>query len=235
MRKILVGIPHSQFSRTEFERSLLNTLEKSYIIIDDKDISYECTVMDLIGNITDDARNIVCARAINEDFTDVFFLDDDMLHPRFALHDLLIHRNDNEIVIGGMYTNKIGTRIHVYDFRDGIFYPMILKPNTGLHKCDAVASGCMLIPTSILKKIPFPWFYYKYTEISETYKKSATITLGNKYYAHWSEDTVFCHNVKKAGFDIYVDSNVNCFHLTTMAIGLNDEGQMTFNMLKEMI
>jgi len=65
-------------------------------------------------------------------------------------------------------------------------------------------------------------------------QKSATIKLGDKYFAHWSEDIVFCHDAQKAGFEIYVDSNVNCFHLTTMAIGLNDEGQMSFNMLREM-
>ncbi len=228
-RTVLVGIPHAtQFSRIEFERSLYPALDRRK-----DDVNFEFVVSDLIMAITDDARNVLAARAIEQGFDDILFLDDDMIHPRYLLADLLKHRGDDKIIIGGMYASKFGNRIHAYQFR-GIYYPMLLKANTGRHECDAIGTGCMLVPISVFRKMPFPWFYYKYSMLSDGQEKYATIKVGNKYLARWSEDMVFCYNAKRAGFKVYVDTDVVSLHLTSMAVGVDENGVVKFNLVNEL-
>ena len=72
----------------------------------------------------------------------------------------------------------------------------------GLVKVDATGTGCMLIDLEVLKSIPYPWF-----ELS-------TGDDGKPV----GEDIGFCYKAGKAGFNVYVDCDVNIGHLATVQV-----------------
>ena len=230
MIKVLVGIPQVKHTNIEFETSLNNVLLPSKDIVG---VDYKCYVKRTCGDITDHARNVICAEAINDNFEYILFLDDDMIHPHNALHFLLSNKED-ESIVGGLYVSHFGDRVHAYDYYDNTYWAKnTIKPNTGLIECSAIGTGCMLIPVKILKKLKFPWFEYRYTELPKGHKHKRFIKFDGKDYTRWSEDIAFCNKWRKAGYDIYVDTNVLCYHLTTMAIGINEDGQFSFNSIQE--
>jgi|TARA_B110000259_G_C14003277_1_gene397057 choline kinase len=55
--------------------------------------------------------------------------------------------------------------------------------------------GFMLIKKNVIEQLKYPWFYH------EVYKNENIVEM-------FGEDVSFCRNLKKAGFDIYVDLDV---------------------------
>jgi hypothetical protein len=71
-----------------------------------------------------------------------------------------------------------------------------------LVEVDATGTGCVLYDMDVFKRIPDPWFRFRKTvEGSEI-----------------GEDIGFCHDLRKAGIKIYVDTAVKVGHLTKMTV-----------------
>ena len=168
-------------------------------------------------HITDDARNTVAQTALDKDFDFVFFMDSDMSFPKGALAMLFRHRlylDDDVAVIGGIYCSRSNDhRWHVYDWEEekACWKSKRFNLNSGLHKVDAIGTGCMLIDVNVFKILGMPWFEYKYQQIEGKWERQ-------------SEDMVFCNKCKEAGIPIYADSEVICGHFHSVQIIPTHEG-----------
>lgn len=72
-------------------------------------------------------------------------------------------------------------------------------------KVPATGCGCILYETRVFLDIDPPWFLHT--------KTAAGRTKG--------EDVYFCEQLKRSGYDIYVDTSINIAHLTMMEIGMD--------------
>jgi len=130
----------------------------------------------MIGGVTDHARNTIAAKAVEGNYDYVFFMDSDMTFPVATLASLYSTLNDRKViesadmkinVIGGVYNSRSsGHRIQAYNYvvnPDIGFQPLTdVELNGDIIPCDCVATGCLLINTSVFREMEFPYFEYKY-------------------------------------------------------------------------
>lgn len=172
----------------------------------------------VIGGITDDARNTIVQQAIDGDYDFVFFMDSDMVFPKGTLARML--RNlakipENELpVLGGMYNTRGDHRMNIYNWieEENAFKPIYHDLDSGIHAVDAIATGCLLLDTSVFKEIEFPWFEYKYWHGPL-----------KKKLERWSEDMVFAYKCMEKGIKHYVDTSIVCKHLHHVGIVQTDK------------
>lgn len=86
----------------------------------------------------------------------------------------------------------------------------------GLYKCDAVGFGF----TSIARHVLENWD-----------KDISMFEADRKEIDFGSHDLWFCHQARKQGFGVYIDSGVVCDHLTTVGINL-DNNQASASLTK---
>lgn len=172
------------------------------------------------NRIIDDAREMIAETFMaNPDATHLFFMDSDMVFPDEALRRLLSRDLD---IVGGVYFARTETPVpHVYNFQrtdeqGRTWYASLagvaaeyLKNHPEHHaaataavlpdsddaltKCDALATGCMLIKRRVFDAIPQPWF--------ENWPGS-----------QGGEDFNFCGKARAAGFEVWADWSVQCAH-----------------------
>jgi hypothetical protein len=130
----------------------------------------------------------------------LFMVDDDMLTPPDLFYQLVKH--DKDIVAALAFTRNPDHKPVIYQTMIG-FDPVSNKsygftkfvsnyPRNQLVQCDAVGFGAVLIKTSVLRKIPKPWFF----GMDQT-----------------GEDVCFCSKAKKAGCEVWMDTSIKLGHL----------------------
>lgn len=132
----------------------------------------------------------VASIGVDEPFTHVLFLDDDMRFPAETMQRLLAWNKPfvaanyaRRRVPYGMTAQKGGKRVSSLD-------------KMGIEVVDSVGLGIALIDLKVFHAIPRPWFI-------EGFWKSET---GDGYI---SEDVHFCMKAQKAGFEIHVDHDLS--------------------------
>lgn len=209
--KIYVGIPRERFYLPEFvdnRDAVLSTLSQQGLYIE----HYQAS-----GHRVDRNRDRIVQGFLNckEEPEWLLFLDSDMEHPpdigirlvkhnkhivgglyfhRGKTHDPFVFRKSRSALddYGRRQPMWAPMRDEVYDFLTQTRVPLVdaavtIEGVDGLVKCDAIATGAMLIHRSVLESMkPGPWFEYT--------------TGGN------SEDLTFCANAKdNYGYDIWCD------------------------------
>jgi hypothetical protein len=74
----------------------------------------------------------------------------------------------------------------------------------GLVKVTATGTGCLMINTEVFMEVDYPWFEFVNVDGK---------TIG--------EDVNFCYNAGKAGFEIYVDTDIRTEHLMNARVNYN--------------
>jgi hypothetical protein len=161
-------------------------------------------VVSLYGMPYDHARNSACRSTLENGFTWLFFLDDDVIPPPDVIPRLISHGKD---IVSGVYyrrnepivpcmqrLNKDGNPEWVTSFG----WP-------GLIEVDHVGAGCLLIHRRVLEKLQKPgnnrpWFEWL-CDHEDLPKMQKT-----------SEDFTFCRRAREAGYKINVDTAVHCVH-----------------------
>lgn len=129
--------------------------------------------------------------------THVLFIDDDMVVPPDGLLRLLAH---NEPLVGGLYFGRQPPHLPVaYRYVDDGQWIPVTNYARGLQVVDAIGFGFMLVAREVLEKMERPWF-----EFSDK----------------MGEDMYFCEQAKKLGYQVLLDGDVVCRHLTTTEVGL---------------
>ena len=147
----------------------------------------------------------------------LFMVDDDMLTPPDLFYQLVKH--DKDICAALAFTRNPDHKPVMYQSIEG-FDPVTNRtfglskfvlnyPRNQLVQCDAVGFGAVLIKTSVLKKIPKPWFF------------GMELT---------GEDVAFCSKATKKGFEVWMDTSIKLGHLGSPAI-ITEEYSDTWNKL----
>jgi hypothetical protein len=154
------------------------------------------------GESTDVARNKAVEYALQKKSNYIWFLDDDVQTPFFAVRQLIYTLEQSQaMVVGGIYCRKGDpTEPVVYRGKgQGAFWKW--KVNT-VFEVDGIGAGCMMVKTEIFKHLEKPYFKTVDDFITEGTNTSNAST----------EDLYFCNKVRQAGFQILADAHVICNH-----------------------
>ena len=181
--KLIIGLPTNGTVHWRFASSLMGL-----------QLTPETRVIWQVRSMIDIARNNLVKEALKTpDYTHILMIDDDhVFEPDLALR-LLAH----DVDIVGALAFKRRPEYTPCVFRkkeDGLHYPILPEV---FQEVDVVGTGAILIKIEVLQKMEFPYFETFYDE--------------NK--KHWGVDFTFCKRAKKAGFKIFVDSQVEIKHI----------------------
>lgn len=145
-------------------------------------------------------RNIAIKVALKmNSFTHLFFTDDDHVYPPDTLMRLLAREVD---IVSGTYCMKFPPFpiIALNNPNKKDMSAFIKMDNVGpaeMIKIPRVPAGCLLVTTSCLKKMKYPWF-----------------TLGQIQKDEWGDDLWFSDRANEAGIDVHMDASVRVGHIT---------------------
>jgi hypothetical protein len=72
-----------------------------------------------------------------------------------------------------------------------------IMPQTELFKVGFVGFGCVVIKKGVFEAMEYPWFSYKEVRYTDD--------QGDECVAHEGEDVLWCQNVAKLGYDVWLD------------------------------
>lgn len=162
---------------------------------------------------TDVVRNFGGRLLLESDCTHLLMLDMDHRHPADIVRLLgrhVQHRPHIKIVAGLAYRRAEPYEPMAFwraDEESGVMLNMVTPPENAVVQVEYVATCSMLIAREVFERTPWPWFSYDYNKETQTSR---------------SEDIIFCENVRRAGFDIWVDTTFSSPHLTERWIDQND-------------
>lgn len=150
-----------------------------------------------------DARNMICKQALEVEAKYIWFVDDDTVPPSAAVR-MLVYQLDQRpeaIAIGGIYCSKADpTQPMVFkDFGTGSDWDWTVGQ---VFECAAVGTGCFLLRTELLKKIPEPWFR----------TVDVAVESDDAYMLYNTDDIYFCKKAQAAGLKILAHGGVLCHH-----------------------
>lgn len=179
--KIFIGIPNTGTLRTELVEWLMKQ---------------EAVIFMPQAKPHDHCRNIIVNKFLESNCEFLLMVDSDIVPPDDVVKMV---ENDvgvcaayartvigNELIPVGMTKNKDG---YHHDFKHS---------ELGLHKVDAVGTGCILIKREVFGKLDKPYFKFVY--------KDGLLVNG--------EDFNFSERVD----EVYFDARYKCKHYTTVAI-----------------
>lgn len=151
----------------------------------------------------DNSRQLIAQAAIKEGATHLMFIDSDMEFPADGIQKLMERDVD---IVGGIYPRR------QYPYR-----PTIQKvdgkklvvpgsyPKDRMFEVDSVATGFMMIKTSVFAKMEAPYFRVQ------------------KFYGQDIRDDVFfCISARKKGFKVWCDPTIKLGHVGKYTFTMED-------------
>jgi hypothetical protein len=160
----------------------------------------EYTLIHADNGPIDTLRNDLVDRALELGASHIMFMDTDQIYPVHTIPSLLSHKLP---IVGCvvhrryppfdpiLLRGKIGDYESIDDYQDG-----------ELVEVDATGTGCLMFNMEVFRNMPRPWFKFRHLPTGEG--------IG--------EDIGFCHDLKETGYKIYVDTSIQCGHLTTLNV-----------------
>ena len=147
--------------------------------------------------------NNIVATAKTMGASHLFMPDLDQTYPVEAITGLLLH---NLPVVGAMVHRRYPPFDPLMLKGDINTYQLIEGWEDGdLVEVDATGTGCLIFDMKIFHELPGPWFEFRPNPNPE---KGGVV----------GEDIGFCSDLRKAGYQIHVDTSIKCGHLSTMII-----------------
>jgi len=142
-------------------------------------------------------RNVVIKKALERDYTHIFFTDDDNVFLPDTLMKLLKRNVD---IVSGIYTIKYPP-FSIIALNDTEFINMNQYEPGELVEVPRAPAGCLLVRISALIKM-------------QAYIDEKWFTIGQIHSDLWGDDLWFCDYARKAGLRIYLDTDVPVGHMT---------------------
>lgn len=137
------------------------------------------------------ARNRIVEEALKNNSDYLLFIDADMIFPPDLLIKLLAHDKD---ICNALAFRRIKPHYPcIFKFDNANKCYQTMSYTKGLLEVEATGMAAILIKTDVFKSLKKPWYYYR----------------DNLF----SSDLTFCENVRKAGYKIWVDSDLKIGHL----------------------
>lgn len=190
--RLLIAVPCTEYMHADFTVSLLKLTQH----LQREGIAYHCEIQ--TGTLVYLARNSLCCKAINEDFTHILFLDSDMVFHETVVEDLLFCEKD--FVCGAFQSRRPPYRSCV--FRTLRPPERVLNEEYGIEPFQVVGCGmaCTIISTEILKAVQ---------------NKFGTCFTPTEEFG---EDLAFCWRAKETGAEIWCEPTVRVGHIAHVAI-----------------
>lgn len=168
------------------------------------------TILDETGNaMIAHGRDLICAKFLGSEATDLVFVDTDVTWARGSLVSLLDRPVD---VVAGIYPKRSDP---VDFFVRWLDKPMLVAdPDTGLLEVDGVPSGLLRITRAALTKMvlayPKTRFADRYAPNGFAHALFDNIHEGDAYYG---EDFSFCRRYREIGGRIWIDPELHLGHI----------------------
>jgi hypothetical protein len=199
-RKLLIAIPSYETMRVEFSRSLM-ALETR---LNELKVWYEVKIID--GTLVHIARDRLATHAVNNEFTEVLWIDSDMVFSPEIYEDLSEHGKDfvcgNFISRHHPYVSCIFSKLlppeRIYDFGAG-----------DLMRVAGCGFGCVWMKAQVLRDVLM-------NENGQAFIPDPKL----------GEDLAFCMRAKKAGYEIWCDPTARVGHVASVVIWPEDGQRM---------
>lgn len=144
----------------------------------------------LMGTLLPNSRTSLAQDAIKNGSDYILWLDSDIIFPTDVFYRL---KNHNKDIVSATYSTR-KKPVRTVAFLDQFDAEHRLTETTGIHPVYAVGMGCMLVNTSVFKKLPEPWF-------------SLYWDCEGKQFT--GEDIFFCDLAYNNGYEIFVDVDLS--------------------------
>ena len=157
------------------------------------------------GSVLPEQRHLLAKLALAANCEQILWLDSDMSFPSNIYQLLAKHNKD---VVACYYSTR-SEPFRSVAFLDNRDMTKTLLAKSGMHIVNSVGMGIMLTSIDVFKKIPAPWFSFRYL---------------SAYDAYLGEDIVFCELLKEYDYDVFVDADASnyCSHLANLEIKIGD-------------
>ena len=198
-RKLLIAVPSFDTMRVEFVRSLMALTAKLHA----DNIWHEVKILN--GTLVHIARDRLASHAVNNEFTEVLWLDADMVFDGNVYEDLAI---DGKDMICGSFISR-----H-YPYVSCIFSSLepperINQVPEDLIRVAGCGFGCVLMKTQVLKDV--------------------MLNNGGRCFLpdqKLGEDLAFCKRAKACGYEIWCEPTVQIGHVGSVVIWPGDEERL---------
>jgi hypothetical protein len=146
---------------------------------------------DVKQSTIDTARNRVVARALNTDADGIFWCDSDIILPVDTISRMAAEHKD---FITGIYYQRYHPHFPVVGSYDPTFKGVnwyVTWPENVIAPADLCGFGCVWTSLTMLRAMEAPYFAFQ----------------------DMSEDFTFCRQAKLKGFQLYVDTGIQCDHI----------------------
>lgn len=157
----------------------------------------------------DCSRDFLAEEALAMDVDYILWLDADQTYPANTPEILAKHIDSGKMVVGGMTPHRTSGKPIIYDYQRGSSYAMeyrekVKKSKKPIKVGGMGMGGVMVHPDVFAKKLVPP--YFQMTWNPSTYK-----SIG--------EDVTFYESCRKAGVDVWCDTNLRYGHVVTTVRG----------------
>ena len=198
-RKLLIAIPSFDTMRVEFVRSLMGLTEKLHA----EGVWHEVKILD--GTLVHIARDRLAKHAVNNEFTEVLWLDADMVFAPEIYEDLAMNGKD---MICGSFISRHSPYVSCL-FKSLLPAERITEWGSDPFRVAGCGFGCVLMKTQVLK------------DVLERHDGRCFIPddkLG--------EDLAFCLRANRCGYQIWCDPTVRIGHVGHIVIWPEDGDRM---------
>jgi len=155
----------------------------------------------ILDKVVDVARNDIVEHALSVGAEWLFFVADDVFVPSDAIIKMMSH--GKEIVTGVYFTKEYPSNPYIWRGLDGYYTDWKAGE---FFEIDMAGCDCLLVHTSVFKKIGYPYFSRDWTWFRDKFGNAVAPNAGN------TEDFYFYAKAKEAGYKIWCDSSVLCTH-----------------------
>lgn len=160
-------------------------------------------------SLIDKMREVLAEEVQTTDPDYILWLDADQLYPMETIAKLAKHIDEGHLVVGGVTPDKHTAKPMVYRFltpEGSCAQDRGFKVSRGLVQVDAMGFGGIMMAADVLKKIEPPYFPRTRDEAMQSFV---------------GEDFGFYNNCRKAGIDVWCDTDLHYSHMVGTAVNVN--------------
>lgn len=170
---------------------------------------YQLAVYTSNTSLIDKMREVLADEVLTTDPDYALWLDADQLYPMETMIKLAGHVDSGHLVVGGVTPDKHTAKPMVYRFLNdcgSCAHDRNFEVDRGLVKVDAMGFGGIMMAREVLEQIKAPRFPRTWDEAMQSFV---------------GEDFGFYNKCRKAGIDVWCDTDLHYSHMVGTAVNVN--------------
>lgn len=169
--------------------------------------NYLLSIYNTNTSLIDKMRELLAEEVKGADY--VLWIDADQLYPMDTIDKLVSHVDSGHLVVGGITPDKHTAKPMVYKFLNDVgtaTRDRNFDVNRGLVKVDAMGFGGIMVAKEVMETLKPPYFPRDWDEAMQSFV---------------GEDFGFYNKCRKAGIDVWCDTDLHYSHMVATAINVN--------------